>query len=169
MAVIPLGTLQGQDNAWPREITGDRGRLVLYQPQPESLKDNLLKARAAIAVTPKGATNPIFGAIWMTAKVGTDRDERMVLLYDIAVTRVRIPDLTPARDSIIRQVIVNDFPKEGFHIALDRLSASLVTAEQEQRSMEGIKNDPPAILFVEQKSVRCHRPSSQFVTESAGT
>jgi len=153
LAFAATTNLQGQDNSWPREITGDRGRLVLYQPQPESLTDNLLKARAAISVTPKGAKEPIFGAIWMTAKVGTDRDERMVLLYDIAVTRVRIPDLNPVRDSIIRQVIVNDFPKEGMHIALDRLSASLVTAEQELKSLEGIKNDPPAIVFAEQKSV----------------
>jgi hypothetical protein len=153
LVAVTGSTLQAQDNPWPREITGERGRLVLYQPQPESLKDNLLKARAAISVTPKGAKDPIFGAIWMTAKVGTDRDERMVLLYDIAVTRVRIPELNPARDSIIRQVIVNDFPKEGMHIALDRLTASLVTAEQELKSLEGIKNDPPAIVFAEQKAV----------------
>jgi hypothetical protein len=153
LALAPGSTLQGQDNPWPREITGDRGRLVLYQPQPENLTNNLLKARAAISVTPKGSTNPVFGAVWMTAKVGTDRDTRLVRLYDVAVTRVRIPELTPERDSIIRQVIVNDFPKEGFHIALDRLSASLVSAEQEQRSMDGIKNDPPAIVFVEQKAV----------------
>lgn len=153
LAAAPSSALQGQDHPWPREITGERGRLVLYQPQPENLTDNLLKARAAISVTPKGAKEPVFGAIWMTAKVGTDRDERMVLLYDIAVTRVRIAELTPARDSIIREMIVNDFPKEGFHIALDRLSASLVTAEQEQKSLEGIKNDPPAIIFLEQKAV----------------
>jgi hypothetical protein len=153
LSLAAASSVQGQDNPWPREITGDRGRLVLYQPQPENLTNNLLKARAAISVTPKGATNPVFGAVWMTAKVGTDRDARLVRLYDVAVTRVRIPELTPERDSIIRQVIVNDFPKEGFHIALDRLSASLVSAEQEQRSMDGIKNDPPAIVFVEEKAV----------------
>lgn len=144
---------QAPDYAWPREITGERGRLVLYQPQPENLTGNVLKARAAISVTPKGAKEPTFGAIWLTTKVDTDRDTRMVRLYDMAVTRVRIPELTPARDSTLRAVIEKDFPREGLHIALDRLSASLATAEQEQKSMAGFKNDPPAMVFLEQKAL----------------
>ncbi|MCJ7589874.1 MAG: hypothetical protein MUO51_00815, partial [Woeseiaceae bacterium] len=51
---------------WPQEIVGDKATITIYQPQPESLIGNQLKARAAMSFQMKDASEPIFGAIWFT-------------------------------------------------------------------------------------------------------
>ena len=43
------------------EIQTKEGTVVVYQPQPETLKDNQLKARAAVALELKNSKEPIFG------------------------------------------------------------------------------------------------------------
>jgi len=138
---------------WPREIELSSGKLVLYQPQPESFVGTTLKARAAVSYTRKGGAEPVFGALWLTARVDTDRDGRLVLIRDIYVTRIRWPNATPEAQERVSKIIEADFPKEGFHISLDLFTSTLETAEQEQKSLAGIKNDPPRIVFAETKTV----------------
>ena len=153
--LLSLNTVSAQQPAergWPREIAIDGAKLVLYQPQPEELKGTTLKARAAASFTRPGK-EPIFGALWLTAKVETDRDTRVSLIRDVDVTKIRWPNARPEIQDSISRVIERDFPKEGFHISLDRLTSSLATAEREQQSLAGFKNDPPKIVFTETKSV----------------
>ena len=59
---------------WPREIQHPQGTVIIYQPQPESFKGNMLKARAAISVQMPGEEEPHFGAFWVDARVETDRE-----------------------------------------------------------------------------------------------
>ena len=49
-----------QDLSWPQEVSGPDGTLVIYQPQPESLKGNRLSARAAISIELPGGAEPVF-------------------------------------------------------------------------------------------------------------
>ena len=49
---------------WPREIQISQGEVVIYQPQPEKLKDNRLKGRVAVALELKESAEPVFGAVW---------------------------------------------------------------------------------------------------------
>ena len=44
-ALLPLN-IAAQDRAWPQEIEAPEGTLIMYQPQPESLKGNQLTGRA---------------------------------------------------------------------------------------------------------------------------
>ena len=62
---------------WPREIDTPEAKIVMYQPQLESFEGNRLTGRAAVAVTPRGRTEPVFGAVWIDARVSTDRDNRI--------------------------------------------------------------------------------------------
>ena len=39
---------------WPRKLTGDRGEIVIYQPQVESFLGNTLEYRAAVSVKETG-------------------------------------------------------------------------------------------------------------------
>ena len=43
-------------------------------------------------------------------------------------------------------------PKTGIPISLERLKASLATAELEKKSIEGLKHDPPKIVVIEESS-----------------
>src|SRR4029079_408953 len=80
------------DNTWPRELKTDKGVLTIYQPQPEKFNDNVLEARAAVSMIPNGKTTAIFGVMWFTGHVDTDRDKGTATLRDIKVTRARWPE-----------------------------------------------------------------------------
>ena len=51
---------------WPKQISNDSLKIILYQPQPDSMVGNHLFLRAAVEVTPAGR-EPRFGAIWVDA------------------------------------------------------------------------------------------------------
>ena len=158
IALLACGApaLQAQDYSWPREIPisgGATGTIVLYQPQAEKLEGNDLTARGAIALKVAGRPDPIFGAMWMSAKVDVDRDSGMVWLHDVRITRVRWPDATAEQQTRFTQYVEADFPKAGFRITLARLQASLASAESELSHTEGLKNDAPKVVFSEQLAV----------------
>ena len=148
--------LQGQDYSWPREIPvsgGATGTIVLYQPQAEKLVGNELTARGAIALKVAGRPDPIFGAMWMSAKVDVDRDSGLAWLHDVRITRVRWPDATAEQQARFTQYVEADFPTAGFRMTIQRLQASLASAESERSHTDGLKNDAPKIVFSEKLAV----------------
>jgi hypothetical protein len=54
---------------WPLEISGPEGTAVVYQPQPDSFKDDKITARVAVSTRLKNAKAPVFGAAWISARV----------------------------------------------------------------------------------------------------
>ncbi|MBE0592677.1 MAG: hypothetical protein IH616_09795 [Gemmatimonadales bacterium] len=96
LAALPLlpQAVGAQDNPWPLDIPTQSGHVItIYQPQPEALKDNLLTGRAAMSITPPNR-EPIFGALWFSARISADADTREATLGEIRVTRVRWPEST---------------------------------------------------------------------------
>ena len=76
---------------WPQEVDTAEGTIVVYQPQPESLKGNILSARSAMSFTPKDQ-GAIFGVFWFTAKIDTDRSTDQATVRDLNVNQVRWPE-----------------------------------------------------------------------------
>lgn len=137
---------------WPQEIDIPEGTIVIYQLQPEKLEGNVISGRAAMSLEPKNKT-PIFGAFWFSARVDTDNEAGTALVRDLKVTRVSWPDSTEENEARFTSVVENALPKNGYSISLERLSASLKEAEQEKKSLDGLKNDPPAIIFSRELAV----------------
>jgi hypothetical protein len=138
---------------WPQEIEAPEGTIVVYQPQPEHLEGNLLTGRAAVAIEIKDAAEPIFGAMWFTARIDTDREAGTAIVRDVTVTDVRWPDSKDAGEQRFTQIVESSVPEAGFEISLEQLTASLATAERERSSLEDLKNDPPAIVFSDELAV----------------
>ena len=93
--LIGLTTMaQAQDISWPQELVGENGGVVIiYQPQVEVFTGNNLEARAAVSVkSSQTGDTPVFGAVWIEAKLDTDRDTRTAVIRDIEVSDVRIAD-----------------------------------------------------------------------------
>jgi len=130
--------LNAQDYSWPRQITVTQGTIILYQPQPESLVGNQLTARGAFALKPTGRVDPIFGAMWLTATVDVDRDSGQVWIHDLKVTRARWADATADQLGRFTEIVETDFPDAGFHITLERLTASLAAAGLAASSMRAV-------------------------------
>jgi hypothetical protein len=138
---------------WPQEIVADAVTIVVYQPQPDKLKGNVLSARAAMSLEADNLAEPIFGAFWFEAKIDTDRDAGTAMIRDVKVTNVRWPDSRDADEQRFTAIVEAAVPASGFEISLERLTASLESAEIERESLEQIRNDPPIIEFRETLAV----------------
>jgi hypothetical protein len=152
--LLLCGSLQGAaDPDWPRQIDAPEATIVLYQPQPESFKGNILSGRTAIAVTLKGSTNPLYGTVWMSSRVETDRDQRTVTIADLTVTRLKFPNSTAPQEQMLSHILETEIPQWNLTISLDRLEASLLDAQVEQASAAGLQTTPPRILFASEPSI----------------
>jgi hypothetical protein len=139
--------------AWPQEVAAPEGTVVVYQPQPEQLTGNVLTGRAAMSLELKGTSEPIFGTFTFTARIDTDEEEGTANVRDVKVTQVRWRDSQEKGEARFTEVVEKAIPQAGFEISLERLSASLATAQREQRSLAQLKTDPPKIVFSEELSV----------------
>jgi hypothetical protein len=126
---------------------------VLYQPQPEKLEENILKARAAVAIELKESSEPVFGAVWFKARLDTDRAERSATIADVSVTQVRFPDQDDDKAQKLRTLLEKEIPKWQLPISMDRLLTTLDLAEKRSEATQKIKTDPPKILFVSEPAV----------------
>ena len=139
---------------WPKLINTDRSQIKVYQPEPESFKGNILMFRSAISVLENGSNEPVFGAFWGTAKVETDRDNRILTIITLDVTSIRIPAIQ-GQDTIdyIDDALESKFPKAAGALSLDEIVASLNQNQQETKLSQGISNKPPKVMFVTQPSM----------------
>ncbi len=141
------------DENWPREIETDAGIVTIFQPQPEKFENNILQGRAAASLLAKNAAEPTFGVFWFTARVDTDREAGTSLMRDIVVTKVRWPDSQAEDERKVAQMLTGLMPKTDIPISFEQLKASLLTAESEKKSLEGLKHNPPKIVVVEELAV----------------
>jgi hypothetical protein len=153
LLLVGAGAASAADKTWPREMNTEKGLLTIYQPQPEKFEDNILTGRVAASLLPKGKSTPVFGVFWFTARVDTDRDAGTTMLRDIVVTNARWPESEKAKEEEISIFLTGLMPKTGVPISLDRLRASLATVDLEQKSVEGLKHDPPKIVVVNETAV----------------
>jgi len=149
--VAPAGAAE-VDPGWPREISHEKGTVVVYQPQLESFEGDRLNSRAAVSVTLTGA-EPVFGVIWTSSRVSTDREERTVRIVDVDVTEVRFPEATDEQKAKFEAFVEPQIESWDMVISLDRVLASLAAVEDERDLAEGLKTDPPKILYSSEPAV----------------
>ena len=132
---------------WPREIDTPDGKIILYQPQPETFKGDRLTARAAVSVTPKDATEQVFGAVWFDARVSTDRDARTVTILSMEIPRVKFPDASADQEGKLADTLKSRLPSADLTFSLDHLLAGIALAEKEEIAVDSIATAPPKIIF----------------------
>jgi hypothetical protein len=139
---------------WPRDIFVTEGKIVVYQPQLETFKDNTMTARAAVSFTKTGETEPVFGVVWFKARVSTDRNARTIEILDVDVTDVKAPHKPdPAKVEKFSQTLENVFARWNAVLSLDRVLAMLDLVEKEKLAAEDLKTAPPRIIFVTHPAV----------------
>jgi len=145
LAVVVVSTAVAQGGSvWPRTIERPEATVVIYQPQVDRFDGDELESRAAVAVTPAGATEPVFGAVWMTARVETDRDARRVRVVFVTVDNVRLPDASDEARESLATFLEREIPKLEVDMDLDLLLADL--GESAPHGVEGLKHDPPRVI-----------------------
>ncbi len=94
LAFVLAPILVSAQSTWPKEIPlQSGGKVLVYQPQPESLNGNTLSARSAVSVRVKESDEPVFGAIWADAELLTDKDTRIATLETLKIRDVRFPNV----------------------------------------------------------------------------
>jgi hypothetical protein len=140
--------LEGADSLnWPREIDTPDLKITIYQPQLETLKGNQLSARAAVSVQKAGSPNPVFGGVWLDARLLTDRDRRTATPVDVRVTEARFPSAEANDVAELRQIVNTEIPKWRLTLSLDHLMSELKLLDERRASAQGLKNDPPHIVY----------------------
>lgn len=132
---------------WPKEIKAKNGAVItVYQPQPESMKGDQLKGRAAFSAQEKTGDDLIFGVFWYTSKIITNRDERTVALESIQINDVKLPGIEDTvKINKLKTLLESEIPTWGLSSSLDEVIA---TIEIEQAYVsDDLKNDPPRILY----------------------
>ncbi len=145
------GNPQAQDNEWPKELIEETGSVIIYQPQIERFDGNEFEARAAVAVKLKSQNDvPVFGAIWMLARVDTDRDGRTVTIRDIDVTDVRFADASDENKEKLAQYLEGQIQASQYTMSLDRLLTDL---DVDMEDIDGLKHDAPVIQLSTEPAV----------------
>jgi len=134
------------ESGWPREVTTPEATVLVYQPQISRLTRDEVEARAAVQVTVPGNPDPHFGAVWLTARVETDRDARLVSFRDIKVPNVRFPDASDEHKQKLAALLEQQMPGWELEMSLDRFIPLLDPAEHDEVQETGLKNDPPRIV-----------------------
>jgi hypothetical protein len=135
------------DSHWPREINLPQGDVIIYQPQPENLTGDILTGRAAIALELKDRDQPIFGAVWFSARLDTDREERLATLLEVEVNNIRIPIEDEGKSQELVKLLETEMPKWQLSISIDNLLATLEIVDARETAAESISIEPPKIIF----------------------
>ena len=152
LLVICRPALAAQDK-WPKRFEHPKGTVVMYQPQLETFKNDVITGRAAVSVKKKGWKAPVFGAVWLSGHVLTDRDTRMATIDNIKVTDAKFPNAKPEQVEKLKAFLNTEMSGWSVPISLDRLLAALEVVEKEQAGDQGLKNNPPKIIFVSHPAV----------------
>jgi hypothetical protein len=144
---------QTTENQWPREMNAGGRTVLMYQPQLDKLDGNMLHARAAVSVMPIGKDTPVFGAVWVEARIETDLTSRMVVLMEVRVPKVHFTGITPEQEKEFSDFLAREIPTWNLTLSQDRMLAMLDIAEKQSHASEGFDDQPPVILFADQPTV----------------
>jgi hypothetical protein len=153
LSLVLGGGALAADPGWPRVINAPDGKIVVYQPQIESLDGNILKGRGAVSLTPKGKTEPVFGAVWFESRIEIDRDSRTVDVLEMKIPRVRFPNSTDEDSARYSDIITREAKNWDLNLSLDRMIAGLNAAKREHEQAEDLNMQPPEILFETQPAL----------------
>jgi uncharacterized membrane protein YgcG len=142
-ALTSVGSAAAQDPGWPRQLTQQGAKLVIYQPQVDDWnKFEQLAGRMAFTMTPAGGKE-VVGAADFEAGTDIDTANRSVFIHDLKFTNIYFPSLpsasVPAMESLFRTFI-----PANVTMSLDRVAASV--KKPDSVSTVQLDNDPPRIF-----------------------
>jgi hypothetical protein len=128
---------------WPRQITGDDGTMVVYQPQVDEWEGfRKLTLRMAVSVTPKGG-KPAVGALSIEALTDVDNDSHVVTIHDLKIVHMGFPSLEGDAAASMER-LVRAFLPPTVTTSLERIVAC--TPKKDSVPAVQLKSDPPQIF-----------------------
>ncbi len=148
-----LALAQSESSGWPRTIETQGYVITIYQPQTDRFEGDLLEGRAAVSLRrADGSGDPVFGAVWLSARLDIDREERVARVRTITIPQVRFADSTDEQRQQLARLLEQEIPKWDMTIGLDRLVADLDDGPTDATT-PGLKHDPPTFVHVTEPTV----------------
>jgi hypothetical protein len=138
---------QAQENSWPRTLPVKDGSVTVYPLQVESMTDDLVRFRAALAYRESDGSEPVFGVGWFVSKVEIDRTNDVVHPVNLVVSDTRFPAGTDDVKQELTAVFARQSQEWNLDFPLTELVSSLETAEQETKSVQNLNTAPPTIIY----------------------
>jgi len=138
---------------WPKAVKVSSGTVTIYQPQVESLTGNVMKGRTAVAYHASKGEAPLFGAVWFTAKVNIDREERIVYYETFEITDTRFPEENKELEGEFYRAVQEGVQKGNLTSSLDELTTALAAVDQEKQQAAKLNNDPPEIVYMDEPAI----------------
>lgn len=149
---LTAAAVRAQFSTWPQRCDSSAGEVTVYQPQIESFSGDQFTARAAVSVA-QGAGEPLFGAIFFTANVATDRDTGTATVRNIDVTKSHFPSADSGTAQTVSQTIGQAAGEWNLTLSLNQLLAQLALTKQQQAAAADLQTTPPNIIFAAQPTV----------------
>jgi hypothetical protein len=139
-----LAQAQTSEIYWPQEIISGQDTIVVYQPQIESWKDNVMQSRSAVQYLSPG-NDAAFGIIEFTSRTETDIQKNMVYMNDLQIQKYNFPIL-PDKGKAVSDVIASQLHQQS-QLSLDQVKSDLSINKAIESQRVDVKNDPPKIYF----------------------
>jgi hypothetical protein len=138
---------------WPLVSGYQQGELRLYHPHVESLKGDLLTARAAFSMTTGPDAAPTFGVVWLSARATIDREERTITLSNQVATKVHLPASSATDETALTAAVTTLVAGRTPVLRLDRILTTLSDAERDHQAENRLDATPPTIIVVERRAM----------------
>jgi hypothetical protein len=142
-----------EESPWPRVRSTNGNTVTLHLPQVEHWTSNSFTARAAVEVKPAGAKTEALGVVWFEAHGKVDRQNRLVTLDHLEITKSRFPG-TAGQGSNAVAVVRQVLPAGARTVSLDYLITALGFAQAAARQgPRGLLHTPPEIIWATNRAV----------------
>ena len=138
---------------WPRQLDADFAEVIIYQPQLESYSGNTLEARAAVSVTRRGGSTPVFGAVWFEGRLVTDSDADLAWFESVRVSAVKFPDAEDDQVEFLSRYLEDEIPEWEMVLSKEQLIASMDELEDDVGYDAGLRHVAPEIIFATEPTV----------------
>jgi len=138
---------------WPKTIQADSASITLYQPDVEKWDGVSFTARMAVSVTKTGAQAPTFGVVWITAQANIDKEQGIVTLNNLQVTKANFPTAPKDADQILAALRAK-IPAAPIHLPLAQVQANVeISGAIKKTAAVPVKNPVPKIIYSNQQSM----------------
>ena len=132
---------------FPRELTSDSGTMVIYTPQIDTWKDfETIAGRLALAVTPTGEEEPVYGVAEFTADTDPNLELRVVAVENVEITVTSFPVSDDTRRGQLDAIVRATAQRRTHYLPLDVI-LSYIAPDAPTPDEDGLSFEPPPIFY----------------------
>jgi len=151
LCLVLAGTVaMAQD--WPKTITTANGdKIKIYQLQPESYSNNILKSKSAVSVITADKTDPVFGMLWSVAE--TSSDGKTIHVQSMQITDIKFPsEISDDKTADLKSALQSELGRMNINLQKQELEGALHTNQQETKLSSTLNNNPPKVIYTSKPS-----------------